>query len=103
MARKALGPLVKARPDGRRSAVHAPQWLVRETANLPRAMLCGRGYLVIENCGCVTEFTPERICLTTKAGPVRIEGASLTISRESEHTAVVCGRIDRFAFADGDA
>ena len=103
MKKKKDLPVRRERPDRRRAGVHAPQWLAREAGELPRTMLCGREYMVVENCGCVTEFSPERICMATAIGPVRIEGGSLTISRESGHTAVILGRIDRILLGEANA
>jgi len=103
MKKKKALPVRRERLEMRRAGVHAPQWLERAAADAPRAMLCGRGYLVVENCGCVTEFDPERVCLATTAGVMCIRGSELSLSRENGHTAVVCGRIDRIGFENGDA
>ena len=100
MPKKTIGPVVRNRPDVRRKGSVAPQWLAQ--ANVPRAVVCGRGYLAVEGCGQVEEFSPACIALTGAGGAMRIEGAELTISRECEHTLVVRGRIDRIAFGGAD-
>lgn len=57
-------------------------------------MLCANETLIVENCEKVVEFAPERVLLDTKIGIWTVCGSDLRICRESEHTAVVYGRID---------
>ena len=96
--KKSTGPVVKNRPDTRKKGVNAPQWLAQ--AGVPRAVVCAREYLAVEDCGQVEEFSPETIALSGAGGSMRIDGAGLTISRECEHTLVVRGRIDRISLGD---
>ena len=100
MAHKNAKPIVKEKPETKRAGICAPQWLSQAAANAPRAMLCGDEYLVVENCGQLAEFTPDCVRLATAQGCMQIEGSDLTISRESEHTAIVRGKIDRVSLCD---
>ena len=100
MPKKSIGPVVRNRPDVRRKGAVAPQWLAQ--AGVPRAVVCGRGYLAVEGCGQVEAFSPESIALAGPGGSMRIGGAGLTISRECEHTLVVRGRIDHISLGDAD-
>lgn len=100
MARKNGRPIVKEKPETKRAGICAPQWLSQAAANTPRAMLCGREYLVVENCGQLKEFSPACVRLTTSQGCMQIEGSNLTISRESVHTAIVRGKIDRVSLCN---
>lgn len=93
MARKKTGPVVRRRIGCAGRGACAPLWLQECTEGTPRAMLCGRGYLAVENCGQVTAFDEERICMQTAIGRMTVLGCGLRLSREKEDTAVVRGEI----------
>lgn len=82
--------------------MQAPLWLRECAAQTPRAMLCGTGYIAIENCAQVLRFAQDCVCLQTAEGRMTILGRALSISRESEHTAVVRGEIAQILL-EGDA
>ena len=102
MARRKKEPVVRKTPACRRGGICAPQWLQECAADTPRAMLCGQGYLAVENCGQVERFQQDCVCLMTAQGRMQIEGSALSISRESAHTAIVRGRIEKICLS-GDA
>lgn len=103
MARKTAKPVVREKPEARREPACAPQWLVQAARGTPRAMLCGKETLVVENCGRVVEICPARVQLATSMGVWTVTGANLAICCESADTAVISGRIESIALGEGDA
>lgn len=97
MARKKTRPVVRRKCACVRGGACAPQWLKECATSAPRAMLCGREYLAVENCGQITRLEEDRVCVETALGGVMIEGEGLTVSRENEHTAIVRGSIARIS------
>jgi len=100
MARKEGKPLVRQRTGCAKRRTCAPLWLAECTTDMPRAMLCGGGYLAVENCGQVLRFDEKCVCVETKIGRLTVEGCALSISRENGHTAIVRGTIGCIRLGD---
>lgn len=97
MAHKKMKPVVRQKSGCVRKGACAPQWLRECASDMPRAMLCGNGYLALENCGQVTRFDTGKICIETSHGLWTVTGTQLDISRENEHTAIIRGKISALA------
>lgn len=100
MSGKKKGPVVKRKTQCVRKGVCAPVWLSECAGDMPRAMLCGRGYLAVENCGRVLAFDEGKVVFGTAQGTMAILGSGLCLSRESGHTAVISGRVDSIRLED---
>lgn len=60
----------------------------------PILELCGERRVLIENHGGVTEYGPEKICVSVRYGQVEICGKGLRLCRMQGPQLVILGRID---------
>jgi sporulation protein YqfC len=78
----------------------AIEWL-DEAGSLPRLMLSGGRYAVVENHLGILEFTPERVRLMTKCGVLELEGEALELSQVRKSALTVRGRICQIRLPEG--
>lgn len=86
-----------------RSMPPVPEWIAEASARTPRALLCGWEKLLVENCGEVSAFTPERIVLETAIGPIRVEGAEMELQELRSDAVYVRGRVQSVTLPEKDA
>ncbi|MDD6883022.1 MAG: YabP/YqfC family sporulation protein [Eubacteriales bacterium] len=85
----------------RRSVPPAMEWKGGTNPGAARVTAVGNRRLLVENHTGVVEFTEACIRLSSKNGPITVEGSGLTLADMRRRQLIVCGNISRVTLPGG--
>ena len=90
------------RPEKRRRLLPpAMEWKGEAAPGAARVTAVGNRRLLVENHTGVVEFTQACIRLSSKNGPITVEGSGLTLADMRRRQLMICGSISRVTLPGG--